>query len=279
MERDKLKKELPKRPTGIFYLENNRGFFYDHGLSSPVGVDFPPDMISDLEVISKKKIETAIQSLISNYKIVPENIIILLSTTVTFDKDFTDGTVQMEQNVQDFLELVPFQDYLSKKSKFTKKTKITAANRELCDVIKNAFVDCGFVVSSIIPLSACMEIMPNLQNNLDLGLILDKATDLRAYSLLTDQAQLAQSNEKNKKDNKRLFMLVGVFVFLILILIFVLYKYIFSAPKPVSALPVNNPTAPIPSVIAPSNSPTISPDFSSNFSSNSGVGENKSEAN
>jgi hypothetical protein len=27
MERDKLKKEVVKKPTGIFYLEANRGFF------------------------------------------------------------------------------------------------------------------------------------------------------------------------------------------------------------------------------------------------------------
>lgn len=256
MERNKLKKEAPKRPAGIFYIESNRGFYYEPTLPSPIAFDFTPDMVSDLEVTSKKKLDSAIQAFIGNYKIVPKSIIIILSQSVTFEKDFAQGTVQMDVNIQEFLDLVPFQDYISKQSKLPGKIKVVAANRELCEAVKASFNDLGFAVNGIIPLSLCLEVMPQLQTNLDLGLILDKSTEIRDFNLTSNLAMELESLKNVKKDNKRLFMLIGVFAFLMLIFAFVLFKYIFSTPKTPTPLPTTSVAPPVPTVFNKEPSPS-----------------------
>ncbi len=281
MERDKLKKDIPKKPAGIFYLETNRGFFYDQTLASPVSVEFPPDIISDLEVVSKKKLEAAIQVFISGYKITPKSIIILLSPNVTFDKDFPIGTVQMDKNTAEFLDLVPFQEYISRQSKFPGKTKLVAANRDLTDAIKDSFANMGFAVSAIIPLSFCLEIIPQLKTNLDLALILDKAPEIRGYSLTSEIiiSEESQKKEKKDKDNKKLYGMIGILAFLFLILFFVIYKFVLTPPKPPTVVPTTTTAAPVPTVF--NESPVVPEQInsSSNTSTNSANLENLPEAN
>ncbi len=248
MERDKLKKDIPKKTAGIFYLEANRGFFYDHTLSSPIGLEFTQDILSDLEVVSKKKLEVAIQAFLNGYKIVPKSIIILLSPSVTFDKDFPLGTVQMEKSIQEFLDLVPFQEYISRQVKFPGKIKVVAANRSFSDAVKESFSSMGFLVSAIIPLSFCLETIPQLRSNLDLALILDKAAELRGYSLTSEVIISEESQKKEKKDNKRLYGMLGVLAFLFLILFFVIYKFVLTPAKPPAVVPTTTNTAPVPTV-------------------------------
>ena len=270
MERDKLKKDIPKKPAGIFYLETNRGFFYDQTLASPVAIEFPPDILMDLEVVSKKKLETAIQTFLNTYKIVPKSIVILLSPNVTFDKDFAVGTVQMDKNIQEFLDLVPFQEYISRQSKFPGKIKLVAANRDLTDAIKDSFADMNFVVTAIIPLSFCLEAIPQLQSNLDLALILDKAPELRAYSL-TSEVVVSEEAQKKKdtKDSKRLYGMIGILAILFLILFFVIYKFVLSPAKPPAVVPTTTTNAPIPTVFVETPVTTEQINSSENLSSES----------
>ncbi len=280
MERDKLKKDIPKKPAGIFYLETNRGFFYDQTLPSPVAIEFPPDILSDLEVVSKKKLEYAIQAFVGAYKVVPKSIIILLSPNVTFDKDFALGTVQIDKNIQDFLDLVPFQEYINRQSKFPGKIKIVAANRDLTDAIKDSFVNVGFAVSAIIPLSFCLETLPQLKTNLDLALILDKAPELRGYSL-TSEIIVSEEAQKKKdtKDSKKLYGMIGILAILFLILFFVIYKFVLSPAKPPAVVPTTITNAPVPTVFQ---EPSVSPreiNSTTNLSTESAITGNLPEVN
>ncbi len=280
MERDKLKKEIPKKPAGIFYLESNRGFFYDQTLPSPVAIEFTPDIISDLEVVSKKKLEIAIQTFLGAYKVVPKSIIILLSPNVTFDKDFPLGTVQMDKNIQEFLDLVPFQEYISRQSKFPGKTKLVAANRDLTDALKDSFVNMGFVISAIIPLSFCLETIPQLKTNLDLSLILSKATELRGFSL-TSEVIISEEAQKKKdtKDGKKLYGMIGILAVLFLILFFVIYKFVLTPPKPPAVVPTTTTTAPVPTVFETSSITPAQINSQSNISTESATNQNLIEAN
>lgn len=241
MEGDKLKKDIPKRPTGVFYIESNRAFFYEESLASPLALDLNPDIVSDLEVTSKKRLESTIYAFVSAYKLVPKSLIILLSTSVTFDKDFPQTSLEVDKSSEEFLELIPFEDYISKESKFPGKIKIVAANRELCETVKNSFVALGFVVAGVYPLSFCLEAIPQLQTNLDLGLVVNKSPELRGFNLLPDIEVSANSPKKEKKDNKRLFILIGVFALLMVVLLFVVYRFIILSPKPPKTLPVTSP--------------------------------------
>lgn len=269
MEGDKLKID-PRRPSGVFYIESNKAYYYEESLGSPLSMEFGPEIISDLEVVNKKKLESAIQVFINGNKIVPKSIIILLSTTVTFDKDFMETTLEIDKSIDEFLELVPFEDYISKKSKFPGKTKVVATNRQLCETIKNSFVVLGFVVAGVYPLSFCLEAVPQLATNLDLSLIINKSPELRSFNLLPDLPLSADSPKKEKKDNKRLYILIGTFAILVVILLFVVYRFIILVPKSPQTLPTNT-SPPQPTITQKIASPSASPAEKESFSTQSAV--------
>jgi hypothetical protein len=261
MERDKLKKDLAKKPTGIFYLDGNRGFFFEQAMGSPVALDFTPDVISNLEVIDRKKLDLLIHAFIKNYKLQPKNIAIMLSTRMTFDKEFPHGSIEIEKNIEEFLELVPFEDVLSKRVILSGKTKVSAANREICESIKASFVNAGFIVSGIYPLSLCIDALPELSSNMDLNLIVNKLPILKDFNMQPIVEASSVATEKEKPNKTRLILLVSVFAFLILVLLVVFYKNIIAPSSkttnvlPTPAItPIQNIPAPVVETTTPENS-------------------------
>jgi hypothetical protein len=250
MERDQLNKDkgISKRPSGVFYIDGNKAFYFEQSLASPIPLDIPVDIISNIELLNAKKLEALLQAFIRSYKLVGKNIVLLLSAQITFDKDFPNGSIEVEKNIQEFLELVPFEEALDKKIISSGRTRVVAANREICESIKSIFSLAGFMVSGVYPLSLCLEVIPQLQSNLDLNLFVSKIPELKDFNLLpVIEPSSYNSVEKEKPNRNRMIMLVGVFALLLLILLFVIYTNIIAPPKTVSdqlPIPSAAPVAP-----------------------------------
>ncbi|MBI4097706.1 MAG: hypothetical protein HY426_01585 [Candidatus Levybacteria bacterium] len=277
MEGDKVTKDISRKPTGVLYLDRSRAFFYEQRLGAPLAFDLPAEIISDLEVINKKKLDSAIRGFVGANNLVPNNIIVLLSNSITFEKEFPQGGVGVDKSIEEFLEFVPFEEYVSKKIQISGKTKIVAANRELCEDIKTSFRDIGFVVTGVFPLSFCIDVLPQLATNLDLGLVIEKAPELRQFNLLPEEQQPTSSLKKEKPDRKRMYMLIGAFGFLGFILLFFVYRNIIAAPKTSKSLPtVVAPPSPTASVKFATTSAQIQPNVS--FSSPSANVQDKGQS-
>lgn len=241
MERNRVNKTISKRPTGVFYIDGNAAFYFEQTLTSPVRLDIPVDIISNFELLNKKKLATLIQAFIKNYKLAPSNIVILLSVQVTFDKDFPHGSIEIQKSIQEFLELVPYEEILERKIISSGKTRVVATNKEICEAIKSTFIISGFLVSGIYPLSLTMESIPQLKSNLDLNLFVSKISDLKTFNLQpVVEASYAFSSgspsgtnslAKEKPNKNRLYALSGLFAVLIVILGFVIYTNVISPPK------------------------------------------------
>ncbi len=260
MEGDKVTKDISKKPTGVLYLDRNKAFFYEQRLGAPLAFDLPVDILSDLEVINKKKLDSAIRGFVGANNLVPNNIIILLSNSITFEKEFPQGGVDVDKSIEEFLEFVPFEEYISKKIQISGKTKIVAANRELCEDVRTSFRGIGFVVTGVFPLSFCIDILPQLATNLDLGLVIEKTPELKQFNLLPEVEPPTSSLKKEKPDRKRLYMLIGAFGFLGFMLLFFVYRNIIAAPKTPKTLPtVVAPPPPTASVRPASTSGEVEP--------------------
>ncbi len=232
MERDKLKKEFSKKPTGVFFVDGNKAFYFEQSLGAPIPMEITADIFSDLELISGKKLDALIKKFIITSKFGPKNIIILLSTQVTYDRDFPHGSIEVEKHIQEFLDLVPFESVISKKALFSGRTKVIAANKEFCDAIKSSFVNAGFIVSGIYPLSLCLELAPELQSSMDLNLVINKVPELKDFNLMpTPEVALSATKKQEAPDKNRLFLLIGVMVLLGVVLAFVLYKNVLAPQK------------------------------------------------
>jgi hypothetical protein len=249
MERNRVTKTISKRPTGVFYIDGNKAYYFEQALTSPIALEIPTDTISNFELLNKKKLITLIQDFIKNNKLFPKNIVILLSIRVTFDREFPHGSIEMQKNIQEFLELVPYEEIIEKKIISSGKTKIVATNKEICEAIKSTFIISGFIVSGIYPLSLAMESIPQLKTNLDLSLFINKIPDFKAMNLQpVVEASYPESygspstGNREKTSKNRLYALGGVFGLLLLVLGFVIYKNIISPPKVKNSNILPNPT-------------------------------------
>jgi hypothetical protein len=238
MERNTVTKTISKRPTGVFYVDGNKAFYFEQALASPIALEIPIDIISNFELLNKKKLMALIQAFIKNNKLFPKNIVILLSVRVTFDREFPHGLIEMQKNIQEFLELVPYEEIIEKKIISSGKTKVVATNKEICEAIKSTFIISGFIVSGIYPLSLSIESIPQLKTNLDLSLFVNKLPDLKAINLqpVVEASYPASYGSpsaagKEKSGKTRTYALSGIFAVLMLVLGFVVYTSVISPPK------------------------------------------------
>lgn len=222
MEGNKLIKDS-NRPRGVFYIDSSRAIFYEGILNTAVALDFPTDVISDLEVINRKKLEDLLGSFVQAHKISPQPIIILLSNQITFEKDFEENSAELERSINEFLELIPFEGYVSTRVLSSRKIKVVAANKELCETVKNTFLKLEFMVEGIFPLSIIQVILPELANRVEFSVVLNKITELKEFNLLPDVETHMSYQQEERRSNKRRFILFGLFGVPTVILLFSLY--------------------------------------------------------
>lgn len=225
--------------------------------------NFTPDLVANLDVVSKAQFSNLIATFIQINKIVPSSLAVLLSDTVIYVKDLAQSQPNPEQEykeeIQSFLENVPFEEVLAKVIKAGETSRIVAVNRDLVMTITDVFVDKGSVMEAVIP-----GFIFGPKANFTLGLnrdnietVLGGVEIIKEGNLLTDQQKVvspqnperAEKEKEKKPHNIRQYILIGVFVTLLVILAVVYLNLGTSQTPPVgknksSADTVIVPTAP-----------------------------------
>ena len=267
--------DFSQKHTIVCYIDKNKALFYQDVDGSMLKMDFPPDIISDQELTGREKLEHLIESFLETNKLEKGNIIFIYAPNVTIEKDFPDDTPgNKNEEIQKFINMIPFEEMLSKIYKLNKKTKVVAINQEIYESIKNIFAKKNFSVLGIIPSTVLAETVAELSMNIDLAFIANKIYSLKQYGMV-NAGELSNQNTKEKsglkKQNIKMYMLIIVFVILFFIFIILAITKIF--PKNSSKnLPVTQPPlSPAPSVpvvnqpIAPVIQPSISTSSGSSF--------------
>lgn len=229
--------------------------------------NFTPDIVSNLDVVNKDQFTNLITTFIQINKIVPSSFAVILSDTVIYTKDLinkvtpaTNPIVDMgsehKDEIQNFLENIPFEEVLAKVIKTGELSRIVAANKDLIMTIANVFTNKGSVMDAIVP-SFLYGPKVNFAGGLtqeNIQVILGGSEIFRVGNLLTDQQKVAspQSTEaeidkNNKKpQNLRQYILVGVLVTLLVILAVVYLNLGVSqtTPKKIKSSSVNTVTTP-----------------------------------
>jgi hypothetical protein len=228
----------------LVYLEGNRAILYGNTLPAMQQIDFPADVVKDLDVLNTENLYALIQTTIETYQLLPAPVTIVLSPLVTFEKDLSEIPLeQREKEAEKFLDQVPFQNVLPYQFISSQKAKIIAANKDFILAIKTGFEKRTFMVNTVASFSTLQEVMPELAENLDLNLLLVKIDTIKQYNMLHEHMPPIHSSPiqtepgKEKPDKKRLYMLIGVFGILILILIIVAVTNLAPAKPQVQQLP------------------------------------------
>ena len=260
--------DFSEKQTIVCYIDKNKALFYQDMDGSILQMDFPPDIISDQELTGREKLEHLIESFLETNKLGKGNIIFIYSPDITIEKDFPDEPAgNKNEEIQKFIDMIPFEEVLSKIYKLDKKTKVVAINQEIYDSIKNIFVKKNFLVLGIIPSTVLAETVAELSMNIDLAFIANKIYSLRQYGMV-NEGELSNQNTKEKsglrKQNIRMYALIIVFAILLFILIILAITKVFpknsSKTLPVMQPPLSpTPSAPVVSQpVAPVMQPSIS---------------------
>ena len=277
---------LSKNHPIILFIDRNGFGVYQDVLTNIPRFNFTPDLVTNLDVINKEQFSGLIATFIQINKIVPSSLGVILSDDVICVKDLTipaqkpvpnqnpkaDSTDDKEHRdeVQSFLENVPFEEILAKVIKTGTVNRIVAVNKNLVMAIIDAFTSKGSVVEAITP-----SFMYGQAINFTAGLTSDNVRaifgnlePLRIGNLLTDQEKMISppnlggeliipsANETKKPRNLRQYILIGIFVVSVIILVVVYLTLGVSQAPPqspqaenTSAKPVStqivSPTAPI----------------------------------
>ncbi len=231
----------------ILFLDRNGFSVYQDALTNIPKFNFTSDLVENLDVVSKEKFSNLIATFIQINKIAPSSLGIILSDNVVYFKDLINTS---KEDVQNFLEDIPFEEVLAKVIKTDQLNRIVAVNKDLVMTISDAFVNKGSVAEAVIP-SFLYGPVTNFSSGLtqnNVQAILAGSEVFKIGNLLTDQEKMIspsnmeneqknpQSNGQKKPQNLRQYILAGIFVALLIILAVVYLNLGVSQNPPVKKI-------------------------------------------
>lgn len=260
-----------EKSLGVVYVEPTRLLFYSSKISKVLVQDFPPDTVSDLDIVNKDKFTQILNFFIQNalQKSMFE-LALVFSAQTTFEKILIP-TLSKDADAlfAEFTSMVPFEEVLSKLYKENKQIKGYAVNKTFYELLADTFDKNGSTINLVLPVSLIIEKSPELSNNLDLALIAAKAESLKVFNMLDipsgPRIQMT-TGEKGKGNNKRVYILAIVFGLLLIFMLVFAYMTFFAQPS--SPKSTNQPTSIPASIGTEEVTPTLIPEASATPSSN-----------
>ncbi len=247
---------MNRNKPAIFYVDQNSAFYYDG--QQVFSLAFTADVVADQEIISDEKFQNLISSFIEANKIEVSILAIVLSSAISYEKIYDGTTVLTEkdnQDIKNFIELVPFEDVTDKLYKIGKKTIAIGVNRKMVDSARVAFEKHKFIIAAVTPYIILQNVIPELADQVNFDLMLSRFDALKQYNMV-ENVTVVENNPnpttgaasaKSPKDNKRIYALVGVFGVLGVILIIMVVNAL--SPQKKTPQPVA-PLIPIPTVVS-----------------------------
>lgn len=268
----------------ILFIDRSGFSIFQDTLPNIAKFNFTPDIVANLDVVNREQFSNLIATFIQINKILPSSLVLILSDNMVYEKNLinpapntvqnpasqnpssipSDVNGQHKEEIQGFLEDIPFEEVLAKVIKTDQLNRIVAVNKDLVMTIADVFLNKGSTVEAIIP---SFMYGPNMnfaagltQNNIQA--ILGESEILRTGNLLTNQQMIIspqsleiERKEKEKKpQNLSLYLLIGVFVTLLVILV-VVYLNLGASKAPPSSPKVKSSVRN--NVIAPTVVPTF----------------------
>lgn len=272
--------------TGIIYLQRDKFQVYSPYLPNILEFRFVPELIRDFDIVNRQLFENLLKVFIGNNKVPPSNMVIIVSDSASFIKDFVSPPQPVAPNPQQqtppptledlqnaaitYLEHVPFEMVSSKVFPLATGVRAYATNQEMYETIKLLLEKQGFIIQSVFP---GFVFGPNLSNRTTLdgpivSEMLQKISALQGYNLLKDapQVQVAsvteeteekesttneeeEKPEKPEKENKNVMIAVAVSAIVLIVAITGVVIYLQFQDRPYT--PPSRPTQQAPAPTAP----------------------------
>jgi len=254
------------KKKAVLVLHRNHAEYYKEGVTEQSVYQYPPVVISHLEVLNEDELQKQLIAFIQGNKLLPANLVIILSHEILFDKLIPKSTEQAEQ-IETFRDLVPYESPSVRLVPVPKGTLVLVANPDFYAAFKMAFESQGWNVLGVVPALPYSK-DPLLQQPLtqkQVKQVHAKPELLKQYSFLTEFQEKASAEEKDEEkqsQKKRVVLLVGVFGLLMLILIVLIIQMFQSNKEANEKKDTNLTPTPNQQVVSPSTFTTSLPALS-----------------
>lgn len=214
------------RSKGIIYVERSRLSYYPQEGKEIFHLPFKLDFFTDLEVTNKEEFIKKIKEFIDKSKFVIADVLIILSESVLFEKKLSiKPQDSLDRDKQIFLDNLPFDNITMRPYISEKAIRLVGVNKDLYQVIKEGFIEKGFIVRGIIPDLVLEPLAKKTDFNLILAkLILKKFSYLKQLKFLIQQPEAKDfklfTPAEEKPHPSYLPVLMPFFIILILLFIF-----------------------------------------------------------
>ncbi|HYK08693.1 MAG TPA: hypothetical protein VEW42_04310 [Candidatus Eisenbacteria bacterium] len=225
---------MPASAQYFCYVESNRlSLFGNNGVT--LAVPIAPDVMSDLEVVSREKLIAYIGQFLQANAVPAGVITFLLAPEGLFEQDLSAvAPKDVDVFAQKFLDSIPFETVASKRITVGGKLRLVASNKDVIDGLKKAFEKKGFTPVAYVPYTVIQATVPELANALDQNVIFGKLDSFKQYSLVEDIIRPTTFEKKTGLKGRRDMMLLAVFgVLMIILVVMVLVNFVFTKPKTV----------------------------------------------
>ncbi len=248
------------KSKGVLYLEKNRLQIYVEGKPNVLVFDLSPTVSHDIEIFNRGELEKGLLAVAKNNTLPATEYTLILAQNILFEKDISPPSAE---EIQKFLDAVPFEYISSRQFPNENGVRVVAANRDFYSVFNEFFEQYGSSILTIVPYFAVNPQMNGLDEQ-SIATVFSQSRQLMNFSLTdtNDKEELIirtltkdqKKSEETQKNNRNLFALLSVFVLLIGVLGFMLLKPAAKPAKPV----IQAAPAPIePTVVEPTASSSL----------------------
>ena len=145
--------KIVAKNSGLIVLTKTQLAYYAEGMPKMISYVFPPEVARDMDIVNQNLLTTQLKDFITKNKLQPASISILLANDILFARESKATAPEDKKNeIDTFVDLVPFEYPSTKSITFDSKTYITVANKEYYESVMNVFTGSGFTIHYVLPL-------------------------------------------------------------------------------------------------------------------------------
>ncbi len=137
---------------GVLLLRRDGFDFYEDKSGRILSFPFSTAVVNSLEIINPQEFKNQVKAFVETNKFLPADLMLVLSADVLFEKDIQtqDPNIQ-NQEVQKFLDIVPFESISTKLLPMREGVRVIAVNKNLINTLSSLLKELGFPIEGIVP--------------------------------------------------------------------------------------------------------------------------------
>lgn len=144
---------MAPQKKAVIYIKKTGFDYHDGTTGQNFNYNFPPNVVSDLDIVDQEQLEKSISEFIDTNKILPASVLVVFSEPTFFDKTVAEAVTpeQKDTSLRLFLDNVPFENVAYKVFDQQKGFRAVAVNEDMYKDIKEVLEGKGFKLEGLIP--------------------------------------------------------------------------------------------------------------------------------